>query len=69
MARPRDISIPKALLSSPAAISGCSAEATGRAPNEAALTLVALIARHAARETIDAMDASEDSTASGRESG
>ena len=66
MARPRDKSVPKALLSSPTAISGCSAGATGRAPNEAILTLVALIARHAARETIAVMDASEDSTALGQ---
>ena len=69
MARSRDISIPKALLSSPTAINGCSADATGRAPNEVILTLVALIARHAAREAVDVMDASEDCTASGRELG
>ena len=62
MARPGNKSVPKALLSSPAAFSGCSADAAGHASDEAILALVALIARLAAREMIVLMDARGDST-------
>ena len=62
MARLTDKSVPKGLLSSPTDSSGRSADAAGCAPHGAILTLVALMARIAARETIAVMDAGEDST-------